>query len=60
MSKVKMGVVGYGCIGQKLADRVALQQDIKLVGVADAAPTIAVRALQIMALVVHQEILVIA
>jgi len=46
MSKVKVGVVGYGCIGQRLADGVALQGDMELVGVVDAAPTLAVRALK--------------
>jgi len=46
MAKVKVGVVGYGCIGQRLADGVALQEDMELVGVVDAAPTLAVRALK--------------
>ena len=45
MSKVKVAVVGYGVIGQRLADAVALQQDMELIGVVDAAPTMAVRAL---------------
>jgi len=45
MSKVKVGVVGYGCIGQRLADGAAAQGDMELVGVVDAAPTLAVRAL---------------
>lgn len=43
---VKVGVAGYGVIGQRLADGVALQQDMELVGVADVAPTLAVRALK--------------
>jgi len=43
---VKVGVVGYGVIGQRLADGVALQEDMELVGVADVAPTLAVRALK--------------
>lgn len=43
---VKVGVVGYGVIGQRLADGVALQKDMKLVGVADVAPTLAIRALK--------------
>lgn len=42
---VKVAVVGYGVIGQRLADGVALQDDMELVGVADVAPTLAVRAL---------------
>lgn len=43
---VKVGVVGYGVIGQRLADGVALQKDMELIGVADVAPTLAIRALQ--------------
>lgn len=43
---VKVGVVGYGVIGQRLADGVALQKDMELVGVADVAPTLTVRALK--------------
>ncbi len=45
MEKVKVGVAGYGTIGQRLADGVALQDDMELVGVADLAPTLAIRAL---------------
>ena len=45
MAKVKVGVAGYGVIGQRLADGVARQKDMELVGVADVAPTLAVRAL---------------
>ena len=45
MSKVKVGVVGYGTIGMRLADGVAKQQDMELVGVVDVGPTLAVRAL---------------
>ena len=45
MSKVKVGVAGYGVIGQRLADGVALQGDMELVGVADLAPTLSIRAL---------------
>ena len=45
MEKVKVGVVGYGVIGQRLADGVARQGDMELVGVADVAPTLSVRAL---------------
>ena len=43
---VKVGVAGYGVIGQRLADGVALQKDMELVGVADVAPTLAVKALK--------------
>ena len=46
MKKVKVGVAGYGVIGQRLADGVALQDDMELVGVADLAPTLSVRALK--------------
>lgn len=46
MAKIKVGVAGYGVIGQRLADGVACQEDMELVGVADVAPTISVRALK--------------
>lgn len=46
MSKVKVGVAGYGVIGLRLADGVARQEDMELVGVADVAPTLSVRALK--------------
>ena len=46
MAKVKVGVAGYGVIGQRLADGVACQGDMELIGVADVAPTISVRALK--------------
>lgn len=42
---VKVGVAGYGVIGQRLADGVSLQKDMELVGVADVAPTLSIRAL---------------
>jgi len=45
-NKTKVSVAGYGVIGQRLADGVALQDDMELVGVADVAPTLAVRALK--------------
>ena len=45
MIKIKVGVAGYGVIGQRLADGVALQEDMELVGVADVAPTLSVQAL---------------
>ena len=45
MPKVKVAVVGYGVIGQRLADGANLQGDMELRGVVDAAPTLAVRAL---------------
>jgi glyceraldehyde-3-phosphate dehydrogenase (NAD(P)) len=43
---VKVGVAGYGVIGQRLADGVALQKDMELVGLADLAPTLSIRALK--------------
>ena len=43
---IKVGVAGYGVIGQRLADGVACQGDMELVGVADIAPTISVLALK--------------
>jgi glyceraldehyde-3-phosphate dehydrogenase (NAD(P)) len=46
VSKVKVGVAGYGVIGNRAAGGVVLQDDMELVGVADVAPTLAVRALQ--------------
>lgn len=46
MEKIKVGVAGYGVIGQRLADGVSLQGDMELVGVADLAPTISIRALK--------------
>jgi len=46
MAKIKVGVAGYGVIGQRLADGVACQKDMELIGVADVAPTISVRALK--------------
>jgi glyceraldehyde-3-phosphate dehydrogenase (NAD(P)) len=45
MSKAKVAVAGYGVIGQRLADGAVRQEDMELVGVADIAPTLAVRAL---------------
>ena len=46
MSKVKVGVAGYGVIGNRVAGGVVLQDDMELIGVADIAPTLAVRALK--------------
>ena len=45
MSKIKVGVAGYGTIGQRLADGVAQQGDMELVGIADLAPTLSLKAL---------------
>ena len=45
MSKTKVAVVGYGVIGQRLADGVAAQGDMELVGIVDIAPTLSIRAL---------------
>jgi glyceraldehyde-3-phosphate dehydrogenase (NAD(P)) len=46
MEKLKVGVAGYGVIGQRLADGVALQEDMELIGVSDITPTLALRALK--------------
>ena len=43
--KIRVGVAGYGTIGQRLADGVAMQGDMELVGIADLAPTLSIRAL---------------
>ena len=46
MGKIKVGVAGYGTIGQRLADGVAMQGDMELVGIADLAPTLSLQALR--------------
>ncbi len=46
MAKIKVGVAGYGTIGQRLADGVAMQGDMELVGVADLVPSLSIRALR--------------
>lgn len=46
MNKIKVGVAGYGTIGQRLADGVAMQEDMELVGIADLAPTLSLQALR--------------
>jgi len=43
---VKVGVVGYGTIGTRLAEGVVTQKDMELVGVADIAPMLTVRSLK--------------
>ena len=43
MDKIKVGVVGYGTIGKRVADAVMLQKDMELVGVVDVAPTLSTR-----------------
>jgi glyceraldehyde-3-phosphate dehydrogenase (NAD(P)) len=45
MAKPRVGVVGYGVIGRRLADGVAAQGDMELVGVVDVAPTLSIRAM---------------
>lgn len=45
MTKARVAVAGYGTIGQRLADGVAEQGDMELIGVVDLAPTLALRAL---------------
>lgn len=46
MQKIRVGVMGFGTIGQRLADAIALQGDMELVGVADIDVTLPVRALK--------------
>ena len=46
MRKIRVGVAGYGTIGQRLADGVAMQGDMELVGIADLAPTLSLQALR--------------
>lgn len=46
MNKVKVGVVGYGTIGQRLADGVVRMGDMELVGVTNRTPNLGVRALK--------------
>ena len=46
MKKIRVGVAGYGTIGQRLADGVAMQGDMELVGIADLAPTLSLQALR--------------
>ncbi len=46
MSKVKVGVLGYGIIGQRLCDGVSLMGDMELVGVANRTPNLSIRALK--------------
>ncbi|OGM20954.1 hypothetical protein A2771_04355 [Candidatus Woesebacteria bacterium RIFCSPHIGHO2_01_FULL_38_26b] len=38
MEKVKVGINGYGVIGKRIADAVALQDDMELVGVTARTP----------------------
>lgn len=45
MLKTKVAVVGYGVIGQRLADGVAAQKDMELAGIVDVAPTFSIRAM---------------
>lgn len=43
--KKRVAIVGYGTIGERVADGIAEQDDMELIGVADIAPTLPVRAL---------------
>jgi glyceraldehyde-3-phosphate dehydrogenase (NAD(P)) len=44
-SVTKVGIVGYGTIGQRLADGVTLQEDMQLIGVVNRSASLKVRAL---------------
>ena len=57
MAKIKVGVAGYGTIGQRLADGVAMQGDMELVGIADLAPTLSLQALREMGLDVPHDVM---
>jgi glyceraldehyde-3-phosphate dehydrogenase (NAD(P)) len=46
MKRIRVGVAGYGTIGQRLADGVYAQKDMELVGIVDVAPTLSIRALK--------------
>ena len=46
MARAKIGIVGYGTIGERCADGVAQQDDMELLGVVDVAASLPVRALQ--------------
>lgn len=46
MNLIKVGIAGYGVIGQRLADGVTQQDDMEVVGVVDVAPTLPIRALK--------------
>src|SRR3546814_121290 len=37
LARTRVGIVGYGVIGRRVADAVRLQPDMELVGVADVA-----------------------
>ena len=45
-TKAKVGVVGYGIIGKRVADAVAAQSDMTLVGVADIISDVRLRIAQ--------------
>ena len=45
MAKIKVGVAGYGTIGTRLADGVAQQDDMELVGIVGHSPSLAIKAL---------------
>lgn len=46
MKKIRVGVAGYGTIGQRLADGVSLQDDMELIGIVGHRPSLAIRALK--------------
>ncbi len=45
-TKARVGVVGYGIIGKRVADAVAAQSDMKLIGVADIISDVRLRIAQ--------------
>jgi len=44
MTKIRVAVNGYGVIGKRIADAVALQDDIELIGIADVITDWRIRA----------------
>jgi glyceraldehyde-3-phosphate dehydrogenase (NAD(P)) len=47
MSKVRVGILGYGVIGRRLADAVVLQPDMRLIGIAGRAASFSLRDAQL-------------
>ncbi len=46
MNKIRVAVAGYGVIGRRVADAVALQEDMELVGIADIVSDYRIRKAQ--------------
>ncbi|MGA3179341.1 MAG: type II glyceraldehyde-3-phosphate dehydrogenase [Verrucomicrobiota bacterium] len=48
MSKLKVGILGYGVIGRRVADAVRLQEDMEVIGVAGRPNSFSLRAAQLL------------